>query len=139
MDKNVTDFNNITLYNSDHIYKLKDDVFLTRKNEIPKINLIIDQHFEEFKEWLNFRKASTVIEAFKKKIFEIQYQQIVNTKIKNHENLNHNELHSLYIENMSSKISNLLANKLKTSSNLNEKLKIINELFDLNLEINDNN
>lgn len=75
----------ITLVNVDDLSKLNDETLLKRKAEVPKANAIIQDHTDEFFDWLAMRKHVRVLRAVKQKLSDIDpgstvaIQKVVNT------------------------------------------------------------
>lgn len=68
--------NEITLVNVDELSKITDKTLETRKQEIPKAQLIIDVYMDEFEEWLNHRRFTPAINALKQSLENISENEI---------------------------------------------------------------
>ncbi len=71
IDPEAASLPNITLVNVDDLSKINDETLLTRVREIPKANLIIESHLNDFKEWIDARKYAPAIKAVKQKLLEM--------------------------------------------------------------------
>lgn len=72
VDIAVKTLDGITLLNVDELSKLKDDTLQKRMAEIPKAKAIIDEHIQEFIDWLEMRRHAPVLKSLKKKLQQIE-------------------------------------------------------------------
>ena len=76
VDKEVADFNNVSLINVDELSKITDETLAIRKKEIPVAEAIIEKHKSEFNDWLNHRRFTPAISALKKSLEAIKNDEI---------------------------------------------------------------
>ena len=62
---------NMTLLNVDDLAKINDATLQMRQAEVPKANLIIDQHIVEFLDWHEMRRHVPLLRAVKTKLIEM--------------------------------------------------------------------
>lgn len=77
--ENVAELHNVNLLHLDRLSQMTDETLERRKQCIPKVYEIIDEHKQEFYEWLHTRKFAPTIRAIKDKLYgfaedEIDYQ-----------------------------------------------------------------
>ena len=77
----VAEIEGVTLYNIDTLSEIVNNTIEQRRNELPLAENIIEEHFEEFKEWEEKRAFYRMKEAEQKDI----QNEIIN-KIGNYEN-----------------------------------------------------
>lgn len=83
--EDVTEIPGTTLINVDELSKITDETLAVRQQEIPLAEKIIQNHIEEFNEWLNHRKFTPAIAILKQSLENIQKDEInfQRKKIKN--------------------------------------------------------
>ncbi len=77
--EDVSELHNVNLLHLDRLSQMTDETLERRKQCIPKVKEIIEEHKEEFYEWLHTRKFAPTIRAIKNKLQgfaadEIDYQ-----------------------------------------------------------------
>lgn len=72
VDPAIKHMDNVTLMNVDELSKLKDDTLQKRIAEVPKAKAIIDEHIQEFMDWLEMRRHAPVLKSLKKKLQQIE-------------------------------------------------------------------
>jgi len=77
----VTEIEGVNLYNIDTLSEIVNNTIMQRRNELPLAENIIEEHFEEFKEWEEKRAFYKMKEADQKHI----QNELIN-KIGNYEN-----------------------------------------------------
>ncbi|SDX48251.1 glutamyl-tRNA reductase [Lutibacter oricola] len=76
VDAEVGNLENVNLINVDELSKITDETIETRKNEIPKVNSIIDKYKAEFNDWISHRKYIPAVNALKESLQTIQKDEI---------------------------------------------------------------
>lgn len=74
--EDINDYKNVSLVNVDELSAITDETLAMREREIPKADLIIDEHIGEFNDWLEHRRYTPAITALKKSLEEIQKNEI---------------------------------------------------------------
>ncbi|WP_010136819.1 glutamyl-tRNA reductase [Ochrovirga pacifica] len=76
VDKDLKEYENVTLVNVDQLSKITDKTLAIRQAEIPKAKLIIEKYKEEFSNWLAHRKFTPAVNALKLSLQSIQEDEI---------------------------------------------------------------
>lgn len=76
VDREVKEYENVTLVNVDQLSKITDKTLERRKAEIPKAQKIISKHKQEFSNWLDHRKFTPAVTALKNSLQTIQEDEI---------------------------------------------------------------
>ena len=71
VEKQAANLPGIELLTIDDLARLKDETLQKREAEVPKVREIINEHLEEFREWLDMRKHVVILTAIKSKLKEI--------------------------------------------------------------------
>ena len=82
VSEEVADFENIALINVDELSKVTKKTLQTREEEVPATEKIIDEHVNEFNEWLHHRQYSSAIHALKISLENIQKDELAYQKKK---------------------------------------------------------
>jgi len=86
--------------NVDSISKINDETLKQRAKEIPKVEAIIQHHYEEFMNWLNMRKHVPIIKEVKEKLITL------NEKLEPVGGLENEHIIKKAINTMASKLKN---------------------------------
>jgi glutamyl-tRNA reductase len=70
---------NVTFIDVDELSKIKDETLQKRRAELPKANVIIEEHIAAFKEWCEMRKHVPVLKVVKRKLNELNADPILKT------------------------------------------------------------
>lgn len=82
VSEEVADFDNITLINVDELSKVTKKTLQTREEEVPAAEKIINEHVDEFNDWLHHRQYSSAIHALKISLENIQKDELAYHKKK---------------------------------------------------------
>ncbi len=139
VDKLLKERPEITLVNVDELSKITDKTIETRKKEIPLAQAIIDQHKQEFNDWISYRKFVPAVNALKESLQMIQGHEIDFHRKKIN---NFNEEHAeLITSHMIQKITTQFVKHLKDDkTSVDQSIEVISKIFnlkELNLTEND--
>ena len=128
VDRNVINHAGVHLVNVDELSKITDRTLALRKKEIPKAKTIIEEHTEEFNEWVNHRKFTPAVNALKSSLQSIQRDEI-NFHSKKIEGFNQD--HAEQITNrMIQKITTQFVKHLKDEdTSVNHSIDVISRVF----------
>lgn len=127
---NVKENEFVQLVHLDELSQLTDETLEKRKEYIPDAELIIDEIFKEFIEWLNGRKYAPTLLALKEKLNLINQKEIISQKKKN---IDFDENQAQIIsEKLILKITSQFASHLKDeSTSIDESISFIEKIFNL--------
>lgn len=72
----VRELPNVTLVHLDELSQITDDTLEKRKNSVPRAQMILEEEYESFIEWLETRKFAPVIRALKKKLRSMKDEEL---------------------------------------------------------------
>ncbi|TCI91076.1 glutamyl-tRNA reductase [Tenacibaculum sp. M341] len=133
VSEEVKALSNVTLVNVDELSKVTDETLTIRKKEVPVAEGIIEEHKEEFKEWLNHRRFTPAINALKKSLETIQQNEINfhKKKIDNFDVDQAEAITSRFIQ----KITTQFVKHLKQEeTSVNQSIQVMAKVFGTNLE-----
>jgi len=129
----VKELENVTLVNVDELSKVTDETLAVRKKEIPVAESIIQEHKEEFNEWLNHRRFTPAINALKQSLESIQKNEINfhKKKLSNFDVDQAEAITSRFIQ----KITTQFVKHLKEeNTSVNQSIEVMAKVFGTNLE-----
>ncbi|CAL2065226.1 glutamyl-tRNA reductase [Tenacibaculum platacis] len=133
VDPSIKNLNNVKLVNVDELSKVTDETLAIRKQEIPFAKEIIEEHKQEFNEWLNHRRFTPAINALKQSLEAIQRDEINfhKKKINNFDVDQAEAITSRFIQ----KITTQFVKHLKTEeTSVNQSIQVMAKVFGTNLE-----
>lgn len=120
---------NIQLINVDGLSKMVDDTLDSRKESVPMAYEIIEEHKQEFDEWLENREFVPVIQSFKERLEFLQHHEIKNLKKKNPQ-INGKE--TLVADKLVQNLTNQFASYLlENRDNAENTISLMEEIFRL--------
>lgn len=136
VDRDVLEIPGVTLVNVDDLSRITDRTLERRKSEVPKALDIIQEHTEEFDEWLNHRKLSPAVNALKRSLEDLKRDEL-NLHRKKIEGFN--EEHADQITSrLIHKITTLFVKHLKDDdTSVNQSIEVISKMFNTSIPIND--
>lgn len=127
-----TSKSNANVITLDDLTVVVDKALESRKAEIPKVEAIIEERISDFDEWVQSRSHKDVVIAFKRRLIEIQTEEL-NYHSKKIDGLNVEHV-QIVSERIIQKVTKQFVTHLKnTESNSYESVKIINEIFKLEI------
>lgn len=128
IDSAISTINGKNIVDIDVLSVKTIETFENRKQQIPKVNEIIDKYVLEFYEWLYFRKHTPAINSFKTSLENIQ-QDIIEQYLKKNSDVNEDHL-----ENVSSQLVYRIVSKFALhlkdhTTQATESIKTINQIF----------
>ncbi len=133
VSEDVANLSNITLVNVDELSKITDKTLEVRQQEIPFAEKIIEEHKEEFTEWLNHRRFTPAINALKESLEQIQKNEINfhKKKIENFDVDQAEVITSRFIQ----KITTQFVKHLKQEdTSVNQSIEVMAKVFGANLQ-----
>ncbi|MGB0837847.1 MAG: glutamyl-tRNA reductase [Flavobacteriaceae bacterium] len=134
--QDVKEIQGVSLVNLDELSKITDRTLERRKAEVPKAHEIINEHTEEFNEWVNHRKFTPAVNALKNSLMNIQKDEI-NFHKKKIEGFN--EEHAEQITSrLIQKITTQFVKHLKDEdTSVNQSIDVISRVFNTSISVND--
>ena len=130
VSNDVTDLDSVTLVHLDDLSQITDKTIEKRKAQLPKAELIITEVKAEFTAWLETRKYAPTIKALKKKLQEIQSEEI-DYQRKKQQDFNEDQA-AVLSDRIIQKITKHFANHLKEEDKFsNESIELISTIFQL--------
>lgn len=130
VSNDVTDLDSVTLVHLDDLSQITDKTIEKRKAQLPKAELIITEVKAEFTAWLETRKYAPTIKALKKKLQEIQSEEI-DYQRKKRQDFNEDQA-AVLSDRIIQKITKHFANHLKEEDKFsNESIELISTIFQL--------
>ena len=133
VDPSIKNLENVKLVNVDELSKVTDETLAKRKEEIPYAKQIIEEHKQEFNEWLNHRRFTPAINALKQSLEAIKRDEINfhKKKINNFDVDQAEAITSRFIQ----KITTQFVKHLKTEeTSVNQSIQVMAKVFGTNLE-----
>lgn len=133
VDPSIKNLENVKLVNVDELSKVTDETLAKRKEEIPHAKQIIEEHKQEFNEWLNHRRFTPAINALKQSLEAIKRDEINfhKKKINNFDVDQAEAITSRFIQ----KITTQFVKHLKTEeTSVNQSIQVMAKVFGTNLE-----
>ncbi|PQJ78950.1 glutamyl-tRNA reductase [Polaribacter porphyrae] len=128
VDKQVNQFDNITLVNVDELSKITFETLAKRQKEIPFAESIIETHKSEFNSWVNHRKFTPTITALKESLESIKNDEI-NFQKKKINNFDEDQAEIL-TSRIIQKITTQFVKHLKAEdTSVSESIQVINKVF----------
>lgn len=127
----LKDFPQVTLLNVDDLSRTISNTFAQRNKEIPKAEAIIEEMLQEFIIWVENRKYTPIIHAFKNDLERIKEYQVKTLKKDQVEISNDGTKLS---DRLVQKITNRLANYLiKNPEKADDTISLFKEMFQLQI------
>lgn len=133
VDPSIKNLENVKLVNVDELSKVTDETLAIRKQEIPFAKQIIEEHKQEFNDWLNHRRFTPAINALKESLEAIQRDEINfhKKKINNFDVDQAEAITSRFIQ----KITTQFVKHLKTEeTSISQSIEVMAKVFGTNLE-----
>lgn len=133
VSKEVLELDNVTVVNVDELSKITDETLAVRQKEIPVAEEIIEQHKEEFNEWLNHRRFVPAINALKQSLQTIQKDEINfhKKKIQNFDESQAEVITSRFIQ----KITTQFVKHLKDeNTSVSQSIEVMSKVFGTTLQ-----
>lgn len=128
VDKDLKEYENVTLVNVDELSKITDETLAIREKEIPTAEAIIETHKAEFNEWLNHRRFTPAIAALKQSLETIKNDEI-NFQKKKLDNFDENQAEIL-TSRIIQKITTQFVKHLKEEeTSVSQSLHVIGKVF----------
>lgn len=133
VSKEVAEMENVTVVNVDELSKITDETLAVRKREVPVAEGIIEEHKEEFNEWLNHRRFTPAINALKQTLMAMQQDEIKfhKKKIANFNEEQAEEITSRFIQKITTQFVKHLKDE-KTS--VNQSIEVMSRVFGTNIQ-----
>lgn len=129
----ITDENRANVVTLDELTKVVDETIEKRQLEIPKVEAIIDESFEAFKEWLSHRTHTDAVKAFKDRLLKIKQEEI-SFQSKKLEGLNEEHM-DIVSERIIQKMTKQFVTHLKTANgSAGDSIRVMSEIFDLDIQ-----
>lgn len=129
----ITDENRANVVTLDELTKVVDETIEKRQLEIPKVEAIIDESFEAFKEWLYHRTHTDAVKAFKDRLLKIKQEEI-SFQSKKLEGLNEEHM-DIVSERIIQKMTKQFVTHLKTANgSAGDSIRVMSEIFDLDIQ-----
>lgn len=129
----ITPDNKENVVTLDELTKVVDETLEKRQAEIPKVEAIIEENLEAFKEWLSHRAHQDAVKAFKAKLQQIQKEEI-SFQSKKLDGLNETHI-EIVSERIIQKMTKQFVTHLKSANgSASNSIKVMNDIFDLDLE-----
>ena len=126
--KEVGDFEKVTLINVDELSKVTKETLKTREEEVPAAEKIIEEHIEEFQEWLHHRQYSSAIHALKISLENIKKDELAYQK-KKLENFDENQA-EIVTSRLIQKITTQFVKHLKEDDEIaSQSLALMKKVF----------
>lgn len=133
VSKEVQNLPNVTLINVDELSKVTDETLAIRKREVPLAEDIIDEHKQEFNEWLNHRRFTPAINALKQSLEAIKNDEI-NFHKKKIDNFDVDQAEAI-TSRLIQKITTQFVKHLKTEeTSVNQSIQVMAKVFGTNLQ-----
>ncbi|CAM1340562.1 glutamyl-tRNA reductase [Tenacibaculum amylolyticum] len=133
VSKEVQSLPNVTLVNVDELSKVTDETLAIRKREVPFAEAIIDEHKQEFNEWLNHRRFTPAINALKQSLEAIKNDEI-NFHKKKIDNFDVDQAEAI-TSRLIQKITTQFVKHLKTEeTSVNQSIQVMAKVFGTNLQ-----
>ncbi len=129
----VTAENRASVVTLDELTKVVDETLEKRELEIPKVEAIVQENFDAFKEWLSHRTHTDAVKAFKDRLLQIKQEEI-NFQRKKIEGLNEEHM-EIVSERIIQKMTKQFITHLKTSNGgAGNSIKVMSDIFDLDIQ-----
>lgn len=113
----------------DELSQVQDKTLSRRKKEVPKALAIIEEQMEDFLYWYRMRKHAVVLQAVKKKLEQIHFNEIKGVK---KAALPQDDNVSVVSTRIIQKMVNVFAGKLRQANgNSDNYLQVISEIFEV--------
>lgn len=139
VSQEVKEMLNVTFVGVDELSKVTDKTLEDRKQEVPKAEIIIAEHKNEFYEWLHNRKFVPAIYAFKQSLKNIQQDQLSYHKKKFNDF--DEEQAEVITSRLIQKMTTQFVKHLKSEdTNVNQSIEVMAKVFGATLEtVNEEN
>ena len=130
--KEVAEIPQVNFVNVDALSKVTHQTLTNRREEIPKVEQIIQQHKNEFMQWLSHRKFVPAINALKDSLATLQNETIAfQSKKINDFNPEQAEIIAAHI---TQKITTQFVKHLKSEdSSINQSIEVMHKVFDFQM------
>lgn len=139
VSQEVKEMVNVTFVGVDELSEVTDKTLEIRKQEVPKAEIIIAEHKNEFYEWLHNRKFVPAIYAFKQSLKNIQQDQLSYHKKKFNDF--DEEQAEVITSRLIQKMTTQFVKHLKSEdTNVNQSIEVMAKVFGATLEtVNEEN
>jgi len=133
VEPGLEEISGVELMDMDGLQKLVEKSQEIRHSEIEKADIFIEKGFEEFKEWLGFRKLMPAISSLSENFKAIQQTEIELFLSKNNNKFEAKQ----YSEHIANKYIRMLVTQIKMATdngNDKELVPLVNKIFDTNFQ-----
>lgn len=129
----ITEENRASVVTLDELTKVVDETLEKRQLEIPKVEAIISESFDVFKEWLSHRAHTDAVKAFKDRLLQIKEEEI-SFQSRKLDGLNEEHV-TIVSERIIQKVTKQFVTHLKTANgSAGDSIRLMSEIFDLDIQ-----
>lgn len=128
VETEIGTLNNKVLVNVDQLSSITKSTLESRKEQVPKVEKIIEKYKNEFYQWVIFRKSTPALNALKNTLETIQKDAII-ANLKKHENLNTVEVEEITSFMINKIVSRFAAHLREDNGKADASIEVIEKVF----------
>ena len=128
VETEIGTLNNKVLVNVDQLSSITKSTLESRKEQVPKVEKIIEKYKNEFYQWVIFRKSTPALNALKNTLETIQ-KDAITANLKKHESLNTVEVEEITSFMINKIVSRFAAHLREDNGKADASIEVIEKVF----------